>query len=310
MALDDFDSTPPVSGQSAPEDEDLFNFPASDLGADVDSHAAPLPAPVLAEAPARTPEPPARVARPPLASSVGTRETHVASAPVSERASAAVVESRTGDRADTSNIRNIEDQIERAPLPSATPAARKPVLTSVEAPEESPLAAQAPAPPVRASRPLALASPARTTWLVIGGVVVLNVAAFALVWHSNRSFRAGLEGLRDDLAVTLHDVRRSASDASSSVQAAQSTHSDPSETPEPRHASSTPLAPFEETTLLLARQEIAAGEQVQARKRLYRLLAVADRIDADLRKQVEAQASYLIGDSYRHQADAQREAQR
>jgi hypothetical protein len=141
-------------------------------------------------------------------------------------------------------------------------------------------------------------------WLVLG-VLVLNAAGFALLWASNRSYRSGLEGLRDDLVVTMHDLRRAASETAPSVRAADPI---PSNATESTHSPTAPLAPHEETTLLLARQEIDDGEHAQARRRLYRLLAVADRIDAGLRKDIEARAMYLVGDSYRRQADARREA--
>lgn len=307
MALDDFDSAPADIEQSMSEDEDLFNFPVVDLGA----QAAPLPAPVPAPAPtpARTP----LSGQPSFDSSAGARATRAPSAPPSDRASVRPVAQLADEADDLDDADDAgdapDDEIERAPLPSAKSTARRSALTSVTADEEPPLAEAAPAIPARVRRPSLLASPSRTIWLVVGGVVVLNIAAFAFVWQSNRSFRAGLEGLRDDLVVTLHDVRRSASEASSPVEAARSAQPLPTETPEPKHSSSTPLSAFEETTLLLARQEIEAGEQVQARKRLYRLLAVADRIDSDLRKSIEGQASYSIGDSYRKQADARRETQ-
>jgi len=57
----------------------------------------------------------------------------------------------------------------------------------------------------------------------------------------------------------------------------------------------------------MAREEIQAGEYADARRRLSRLLAVADRIEAEAREDIEAQASFLIASTYEKQAEAARE---
>jgi hypothetical protein len=75
------------------------------------------------------------------------------------------------------------------------------------------------------------------------------------------------------------------------------------------HGSSAPvpLEAFELSALRMAREEIQAGEYADARRRLARLLAVADRIEAEEREEIEAQASFLIASTYRKQAEAARE---
>ncbi len=297
MALDDFDSIPAglrPQGPSGSDDEDLFDFPAVDLV----GQAAPAPfaTPVAAPAPVRTP-----ITAPPQQASPPTnvaRAAPTANTPPSAHATPP-----------SPAVETPADETQRGPLPSTKPIARKPALTSVEPELVAAPAAETTESPAKKSRSTRSLPGSRTTWVMLG-VLVLNVVGFAILWASNRSYRSGLEGLRDDMAVTMHDLRRSAADSASSAQTVQaSTHVEPvpSSSTEHAHSPASPLAPHEETTLLLARQEIDDGEHVQARKRLYRLLAVADRIDAELRKNIEARAMYLVGDSYRRQADTRRE---
>jgi hypothetical protein len=288
MALDDFDSIPanlrPTSS-SGPDDEDLFDFPAVDLA----GQAAPAPV----TPPAATPSPVPLPTRAPIATPVTPPAPQASSAP------SAPVSARPAP------LPPPTDDSQRGPLPSAPPIARKPALTSVMPDPIASPALETTDSPVTTGRPRRSLPGSRTTWLV-AGVLALNVIGFTILWLSNRSYRSGLEGLRDDLVVTMHDLRRNASESAYSVQAAPA-EPVPSSSTEHAESQASPLAPHEETTLLLARQEIEDGEHVQARKRLYRLLAVADRIDSDLRKEIEARAMYLVGDSYRRQADVRRE---
>ena len=58
------------------------------------------------------------------------------------------------------------------------------------------------------------------------------------------------------------------------------------------------------TALERARGLVAQGEYQRARETLYALLAVADRLEAASRNDVEAQARFLIADSWRLEANA------
>jgi hypothetical protein len=57
-------------------------------------------------------------------------------------------------------------------------------------------------------------------------------------------------------------------------------------------------------TLQIARERIQRGEHARARRMLYGLLAVIDRLEQPARGEVEAQASFLVADSLRLEADA------
>jgi hypothetical protein len=63
-------------------------------------------------------------------------------------------------------------------------------------------------------------------------------------------------------------------------------------------------------TLRIARERLERGEHSRARRMLYGLLAVVDRLEQPARGEVEAQASFLVADSLRLEADALRDPAR
>ncbi|MFN0244937.1 MAG: hypothetical protein ACKVWV_18800 [Planctomycetota bacterium] len=304
-------STAVRAPQTASEDDDLFGFPAIEVTleslerdaakssaqkpflAAPTKQSAPTPAPVAApSAPAvRAPAP--EVAAPAAAHvaaqvAPGVATQHVAQAAPAVAAAAA---------------EPIAPRPALAARPQAQPVARAAELiddieTAMGADIESGVGR-------RRKRSL-VAVPA--LWLVIGAGLALNAGAFLLLWQSNRSFRHGIEGLRDELVVTVREMRLGANETRAALPAALA--SEPvahAPAQAPKLQSAPPIEPFEKTTLTLAEEEIRTGEFAAARRRLYRLLAMADRIDAGLRESIEMRASYMLADSYRLQALARRE---
>ena len=151
---------------------------------------------------------------------------------------------------------------------------------------------EAPPAPVRRWKgpsPLALAG--------IAALVLTNVLGLFFLWRTAQSYQSSVQAMNEKLAETL---RRQGEAQSLAAADAQPKRSD------------VPLAPaglqsFELSTLQVAREEILAGEYADARRRLSRLLAVADRIESDAREDIEAQAAFLIASTYRKQAEAARE---
>lgn len=167
------------------------------------------------------------------------------------------------------------------------------------------------------------------------GMLLLNLLTFGFFWYTSHSFRDGLEALHDDLVLATrsnaaprggvpHDpspvdsapksrdpIEPGAHVGSKRDEGAPSSeHVEANPPTDERGVAATrdakdsthPLAAFERTTLELARQEIQSGEVVNARKRLHRLLALADRMDPELKEDVEARARFLVAESYRAQA--------
>ncbi|MBI5362988.1 MAG: hypothetical protein HZA53_07395 [Planctomycetes bacterium] len=166
---------------------------------------------------------------------------------------------------------------------------------------------------------------------MLGGMLLLNLLTFGFFWYTSHNFRDGLEALRDDLLLATRSNAASRNDvphdSAPSVPTPQAhapiepgAHVDPKldegavgnehvepAPPNAEHGADTkesahPLAAFERTTLELARQELQTGEVLSARKRLHRLLALADRMDPELKSDVEARARFLVAESYRAQA--------
>jgi hypothetical protein len=144
--------------------------------------------------------------------------------------------------------------------------------------------------------PLALAG--------IAALVLTNVFGLLFLWRTTRSYQSGVQAMNEKLVETLRhqtEAQGPGAPAAGQVPAGAAHPGDGSA------SSSTPLEAFELVTLQMARQEIQAGEYADARRRLSRLLAVADRIEAEAREDIEAQASFLIASTYRKQAEAARE---
>lgn len=307
MGLDDFatagtmpiplpDGRAGAPGSPAPADpvssvaEDLFDFPVIEMKLELE--AAPVKA-GASPSPAATA--PASPAARPIADPVPVKPS---------AAGAKVTAHPVAKEKPKPNLKDEpkNDRSARAGADAKAPSAKVPVEPG------HPRATK-----IRA-RKIGSPSPAGTTSLLLGAMLLLNGGVFFFFWHTSRSFRVGLEDLRNDLAVTAHDLRIAAT-RPIAVQAAPPSQpvavaSEKSESIVKKD-NPTPLDAFERTSLDLASQEIEAGECAAARKRLYRLLAVADRIDADLRADIEARARYTIAGSYSAQreklaADGQR----
>jgi len=272
MGFDDFAPSgvrPAPKRPVAPEDEDLFDFPLVEMSLDAELPVEARPAPAAA-----------------------------ASAPASSATPSSAT--RGAEVEDLAAVRQAEELIEHIEGSLAEELEPQP------APRRSPQRARL---AVGASSPLVL----------LGGMLLLNLLTFGFLWFVSNNFRSGLEALRDELLV----VTRSA--PASPVQAAESHVAAPvavvqqplqpaPPAPGPANdaaaakpapvASAHPLAAFEETSLTLAAQEVRSGDFAAARQRLSRLLALADRIDASVRGDIEARARFLIAESYRAQAAA------
>ncbi|MBM3991430.1 MAG: hypothetical protein FJ298_10555 [Planctomycetes bacterium] len=178
-------------------------------------------------------------------------------------------------------------------LPKSDPAAVAPsTLAHVDAPaavapSAAPLAPQA-APTARAERERFSMSPLATA--LFAAVLVANVALMAFAWNS-------VNATRDLVLDVAHDVREASADLrneSNQRSAAAARASEPA----------FGALPEGYRTLELARERVAQGEHVRARRMLHGLLAVIDRVELPAREEIEARAGFLIADSYRLEADA------
>ncbi len=311
MALDDFapqGSTPvplaTATAKKAPsaEDEDLFDFPVIEMKFESDGdkkrpaepapaaaaaaqasvtstdEAAPKPpAPAQAAPAAKAPAPapaPKSEAAPVKASTTITPKPSLAPKDAQAKPAAGESKAKSKDKQDVAKAAQLVSDIEQVLVSDGKGRKRAP----------------------------ALGTPSLLTLAGIGALLLVNLGGLAFLWRSTQTFQSGVSAMNDQLVHALQ-VQALTQGQAAQTQAPQTGAHDP-------HASSgsnAPLEAFEETALGLAREEIQAGEYAAARRRLSRLLAAADRIEAEKRGEIEAQASFLLASTYRKQAEVARE---
>lgn len=330
MGLDDFapSGTKPVAKRAlAPEDEDLFDFPVIEMTYEGDkaserrtiasvgtpaASTAPAAAAPVAVAPAATPAP-APAAKAP-ASIAPAATAKAAPAPAATAKAAAPVAVKTATKSAPAAQAPAKKKV------AATPRDVQPAADLIDQLEEVlDERRDTQRAPRRGAKTSRLAIPLGAPRVLLGGMLMLNVLTFAFFWMVSQSFRGGIESLRDDLVLATRNAPIVS--APPSVQAAPVTPHEPAPVatePKPAHAEPAhaevktaapahPLDAFEQTTLTLAAKEIDAHEFIAARKRLSRLLALADRMDATLKADIEARARFLVAESYRAQGEAKEE---
>jgi hypothetical protein len=198
---------------------------------------------------------------------------------------------------DLFNFVELSQSAPKPALPASAPAAKDSApstLAQVDAPKaEAPAVAASAAP----GTPQLVLAPAGNRFSMtplaaglFGALIAANVALMLFAWNS-------VSATRDLVLDVAHDVREASADLreeSSQRSAAAAKASQPA----------FGALPEGYRTLELARERIAQGEHARARRMLYGLLAVIDRIEPPAREELEAQAGFLIADSYRIEADS------
>lgn len=124
---------------------------------------------------------------------------------------------------------------------------------------------------------------------LLGGVVLANVTLMVFAWRSVNATKQLVLDVAHDMRDTTSDLR---------VESGQRT--------EMMARDATPVfgaLPEGYRTLEIAKERIERREFARARRMLFGLLAVVDRIEQPARSELEAQASFLIADSFRLEGD-------
>jgi len=146
----------------------------------------------------------------------------------------------------------------------------------------------------RGARPDLVRRSVLLTWVLVAAAATLNALVLAFAWNASRSFDATLEEMR--AAFALRAVPADVPAGAAREAARPAAAAEPPAGPRPER-----LQTREEMTLLVAGQAIGEGRFVEARRLLFDLTAVADRIDPSRREEMEARAVALIADTYRLQ---------
>lgn len=176
----------------------------------------------------------------------------------------------------------------KPPLPVRNPERpSSPKLTPPEFPpdRESPL--ESPDAPPAIQR---LSLP-RLVAVVISIAFLLYFPLAFITWRSVDTMRSSVREMGDRLAVTADEVLRSRAPNGDSVES-------------PTIPSALGTKSEGEESLEKAELALTRGDFEGARQRLYALLAVVDRLPEKSRADIEARASYMLGETFRLQADA------
>lgn len=167
-----------------------------------------------------------------------------------------------------------------APTPAAKPAQKAAAVASADG------AAGAPTQTVIHQKlsmsPLAAA--------LLAGIVLVNVTLIVVAWTSVQSVKQLVLDVTHDMVDTTSELR------------AESTRRNERTAFETEPVFGALPEGFR--TLEVAKQRMERGEHERARRMLFGLLSVIDRIEQPARSEVEAQAGFLIADSYRIEAQA------
>jgi hypothetical protein len=149
--------------------------------------------------------------------------------------------------------------------------------------------------PARAGRPLLA---------LVGAAVAANVLVAALFWNATTTMGAGVERMREELARNAERIAEQNKHLALQGERLAELDARRAAAPEALAERAPTLEEPDAAALRLAKEELALGRHGEARARLSRLLARIDSLDAARRPEVEAEALYLVAESWQAQADA------
>lgn len=189
-----------------------------------------------------------------------------------------------------------------APAGAANPSATTPVAAAAQ-PAPATAAKPAPKPAATATVAANAAAGAPTPTVIhqrlsmsplaaalLAGIVLVNVTLIVVAWTSVQSVKQLVLDVTHDMVDTTSELR------------AESTRRNERTAFETEPVFGALPEGFR--TLEVAKQRMERGEHERARRMLFGLLSVIDRIEQPARSEVEAQAGFLIADSYRIEAQS------
>lgn len=130
----------------------------------------------------------------------------------------------------------------------------------------------------------------RVTLLAVALLTLVNAGVVTFSWMANNNLQDSVEKIGNQVLRTARDIQNE------TIQQAQAMES----LVGPVAASD----PASYRTFDRVAEDFEDGEFSSARKRLYALLSVTDRLGDDVREDTEARARFLIADSYRRHAES------
>ena len=173
---------------------------------------------------------------------------------------------------------------DNASAPAPAPAAPQ-VQASSEPVMSGALAAALPATSAPNSSPsrFNLSPRSPLLWILLASIM-LNIGVIGFTWRVSGKMSDEFGEATKNMIQATRELQTN-SDSSAGAATSQSTES-PIVIADPEH----------EFTFDRARDEIANGEPAKARKRLYALLAITDRLPIEVRERIESTAQFLLAD--------------
>lgn len=146
--------------------------------------------------------------------------------------------------------------------------------------------------------------------IVLGSFLALNLVLAVLAILAFFRVGSGLEGMKSSLAGSLETIAREADrtqvapPVETSSKEAEDSSADTEEASKATGTAKVTLEPRERTEIRAARSEIAAGKFEVARRRLFRLLSVADSPLSEAGRIAEEEANLLVAESFEREAHA------
>ncbi|MEW6073138.1 MAG: hypothetical protein AB1726_11190 [Planctomycetota bacterium] len=164
---------------------------------------------------------------------------------------------------------------------------------------EAPAAAAPAAPPGPAGRRAPVSAPPVAAAAVSGGVPRSMIAIFVALTSINALLAIVVLAVAGSMSSGVHEmttgVKSTVDEFANRAMTELGTHRE-SVTPV------TPTDPANHEAFDAALAEIATGRHAEARRILYALLAVVDRMDPVAREKIEARANYMIAHAYQMEA--------
>lgn len=136
-------------------------------------------------------------------------------------------------------------------------------------------------------------SPSRVVIAVVVVMTLFNAGVVGLSWRESRGVKDEMLRFADEVVAVTQQIRDDTSQQVRDLEALQG----PIVSRDPEYSRA-----FEKV-----RELMEAGENIEARRQLYSLLAVLDRLEPVVRADAEARASFLLGDTLRFEALAREE---
>lgn len=147
----------------------------------------------------------------------------------------------------------------------------------------------------------------KAMWVLTGATVCFMFGLLGIAWRATSSFQQQIQGVREEVQLNNTRLQAATSQNFDDLSKMERDLRDQIKTTQSAGTSGAiePMARPHDIAMEVARQSIASGRPADARRMLYKLLAEADNHPADTREAMEREASFLIAECHKVEAELQ-----